>query len=244
MRGLALPGQHRSLQSAAQRLRSSSCSIVRPLRAIHRPCRPSRASSRQTSRGAIQVVASLDYIATASDEGVLKLPARTELDPEEIKNVFAYPRNLLDSYYLGRVIGAGSFGVVREGIEVATGRRFAVKTVSKVPKRGAPTPRYLLKLRAEVEVMQQLGVSLNAVYLHDVFEDDVNVHMVMELCEGGALLERVESGVYSEKYISRLVRSILRFIAQCHAKVGVVKPVGVFSTGDLLFWLSMSTSSV
>lgn len=79
--------------------------------------------------------------------------------------------------------------------------------------------RYLLKLRAEVEVMQQLGVSLNAVHLHDVFEDDVNVHMVMELCEGGALLERVESGVYSEKYISRLVRSILRFIAQCHAKV-------------------------
>lgn len=67
--------------------------------------------------------------------------------------------------------------------------------------------------------MQQLGVSLNAVHLHDVFEDDVNVHMVMELCEGGALLERVESGVYSEKYISRLVRSILRFIAQCHAKV-------------------------
>jgi calcium-dependent protein kinase len=49
--------------------------------------------------------------------------------------------NLLDTYYLGRVIGAGSFGVVREGIEVATGRRQAVKTVSKVPKRGAPTPR-------------------------------------------------------------------------------------------------------
>jgi hypothetical protein len=47
----------------------------------------------------------------------------------------------LDSYYLGRVIGAGSFGVVREGIKVATGKRFAVKTVSKVPKRGAPTPR-------------------------------------------------------------------------------------------------------
>jgi hypothetical protein len=30
--------------------------------------------------------------------------------------------------------------------------------------------RYLLKLRAEVEVMQQLGLSLNAVHLHDVFE--------------------------------------------------------------------------
>lgn len=52
--------------------------------------------------------------------------------------------NLLDTYYLGRVIGAGSFGVVREGIEVASGRRLAVKTVSKVPKRGAPTPRCVL----------------------------------------------------------------------------------------------------
>ena len=45
-------------------------------------------------------------------------------------------------------------------------------------------PRYLLKMRAEVEVMQQLGVSLNAVNLVDVYEDDVNIHMIMELCDG------------------------------------------------------------
>jgi calcium-dependent protein kinase len=70
------------------------------------------------------------------------MPPRTS--PDLMCRVFAVTaacRNLLDSYYLGRVIGAGSFGVVREGIEVSTGRRFAVKTVSKVPKRGAPTPR-------------------------------------------------------------------------------------------------------
>ncbi|KAI8474838.1 MAG: kinase-like domain-containing protein [Monoraphidium minutum] len=76
-------------------------------------------------------------------------------------------------------------------------------------------------MRAEVEVMQQLGVSLNAVNLVDVFEDDRDIHMVMELCTGGALLERVESRAYSERYIAGLVRSILRFIAQCHTK-GIV----------------------
>lgn len=48
------------------------------------------AARRGRRRGVI--VASLDYIATASDEGVLKLPARTELDAEEIKGVFGYPR--------------------------------------------------------------------------------------------------------------------------------------------------------
>ena len=44
-------------------------------------------------------------------------------------------------YHLGKVIGAGSFGTVREAVSVADGQRYAVKTVAKMPKRGAPTPR-------------------------------------------------------------------------------------------------------
>jgi len=87
--------------------------------------------------------------------------------------------------------------------------------------------------------MEQVGVSLNAVHLHDVFEDDINVHMVMELAEGGALLERVESKVYSEKYISQLVRSILRFIAQCHAKGIIYRDV----KPDNFLFLSQAESS-
>jgi calcium-dependent protein kinase len=66
---------------------------------------------------------------------------------------------------MGKVIGAGSFGVVREAIHKRSGIRYAVKSVPKVPKRGVPTPRYLLKLRQEVDAMQQLGASLDAVYL-------------------------------------------------------------------------------
>jgi calcium-dependent protein kinase len=41
--------------------------------------------------------------------------------------------------------------------------------------------------------MQQLGYSLDAVNLRDVFEDNDAIHLVMELCEGGALLERIDS---------------------------------------------------
>lgn len=50
----------------------------------------------------------------------------------------------------------------------------------QVPKRGLPTPRYLLKLRTEVEIMQQLGFSLDAVNLKDVFEDDEAIHLVSQ----------------------------------------------------------------
>ena len=45
-------------------------------------------------------------------------------------------------YDIGKVLGAGSFGVVREAIDKNTGRHFACKTIPKIPKRGVCTPRY------------------------------------------------------------------------------------------------------
>ena len=68
-------------------------------------------------------------------------------------------------YELGKVLGAGSFGIVREAIGKRTGIHYACKTIPKVPKRGKGTPRYLLKLQTEVDAMVQLGPSLDAVYL-------------------------------------------------------------------------------
>jgi calcium-dependent protein kinase len=56
----------------------------------------------------------------------------------------------------------------------------------------------------------------------DVFEDDADVHIVMELCEGGCLTDRLNKGeLGEEREVKRIVASILRFIAQCHAK-GIV----------------------
>lgn len=54
--------------------------------------------------------------------------------------------------------------------------------------------------------------------LQDVFEDDDNVHLVMELCSGGPILERVKAGKVSERDVASIIRSVLRFIAQCHSR--------------------------
>ena len=62
-------------------------------------------------------------------------------DPAAPLDPFWRRRNMGDHYRTGKVIGAGSFGTVREAVSLATGLRYAVKTVSKVPKRGPPTPR-------------------------------------------------------------------------------------------------------
>ena len=49
--------------------------------------------------------------------------------PEHAHTVFSF---IHCSYSLGAVLGAGSFGVVRECTDRRTGRRFAVKSINKV----------------------------------------------------------------------------------------------------------------
>lgn len=120
-----------------------------------------------------------DYSAAATDCAVLKLPPKTELTPEEITHVFGYRRDFAETYEMGEVLGAGSFGVVRAcRRRDGKGPAAAVKTISKVPRRGPATPRHLLKLRSEADVMRQLGPSLDAVSLFEIFEDDACLHLV------------------------------------------------------------------
>ena len=54
--------------------------------------------------------------------------------------------------------------------------------------------------------------------MQDVFEDEQNVHLVMELCTGGGILDKIKQGSYTERRISQIMRSIIRFISQCHGK--------------------------
>ena len=68
-------------------------------------------------------------------------------------------------YTIGKVIGAGSFGVVREAVHKRSNVHYACKTIPKLPKKGRGTPRYLLKIQTEVDAMLQLGPSLDAVFL-------------------------------------------------------------------------------
>ena len=161
-----------------------------------------------------------DYQAKATDSEVLRRPLKSELQSHEIRNVFGFPRNLRDRYLVAEVLGAGSFGVVRHCTERSSGKKYAVKSIPKMPKNHKCTPRYLLKLQTEVDAMGQIGSSLDAVYLKDVFEDDAAVHLVMELCEGGSVLDGLK-GNYSERQVASIMRSVLRFLSQCHAK-GIV----------------------
>ncbi|KAL3690103.1 hypothetical protein R1sor_016412 [Riccia sorocarpa] len=116
-------------------------------------------------------------------------------------------------YKLGRRLG--HFGATYFCQEKATGKAFACKTISK--------QKLLLQadvedVRREIQIMHHLRGHPNVVMIRDAYEDDQNVYLVMELCAGGELFDRiVEKGTYSEAVASALIRTIVGVIAACHS---------------------------
>lgn len=58
----------------------------------------------------------------------------------------------------------------------------------------------------------------NIIKLYETFEDARNVYLVMELCEGGELFDRIiEKQHFSEKEAREIFKQIAQGLAHCHA---------------------------
>lgn len=56
------------------------------------------------------------------------------------------------------------------------------------------------------------------VRIKGAYEDNVFVHLVMELCGGGELFDRiVEKGHYSEKEAAKLMKTVVEVVEACHS---------------------------
>jgi calcium-dependent protein kinase len=67
--------------------------------------------------------------------------------------------------------------------------------------------------------MRMLHGHPHVVQLQEVFEDDQSYHLVMELCSGGELFDRIISrGHFSERDAAVVMRALLDFISCAHSK--------------------------
>ncbi|CAK0793119.1 unnamed protein product, partial [Prorocentrum cordatum] len=92
---------------------------------------------------------------------------------------------------------------------------YAVKCLQKRDEFGEESDARTQNIRREAWVMQQMRHSLNVIHLHEVFEDNEQVYMVLELCEGGDLWthREIASGQFSEYQAAGILRAILRAVA-------------------------------
>ncbi|CAK9165090.1 unnamed protein product [Ilex paraguariensis] len=123
-------------------------------------------------------------------------------------------REIEQRYELGRELGRGEFGVTYLCTDKSSGEVFACKSISKKKLR---TRVDIEDVRREVEIMKHLPKHPNIVSLTDTYEDDNGVHLVMELCEGGELFDRIIArGHYTERAAAFVTRTIVEVIQICH----------------------------
>ncbi|OAY68307.1 Calcium-dependent protein kinase 2 [Ananas comosus] len=123
--------------------------------------------------------------------------------------------NVKDLYTLGRKLGQGQFGTTYLCTEKATGKQFACKSIAK---RKLVADEDVEDVRREIQIMHHLAGHPNVISIVGAYEDAVAVHLVMELCAGGELFDRIiQRGHYSEKAAAKLARVIVGVVEACHS---------------------------
>ncbi|KAI3738478.1 hypothetical protein L2E82_28511 [Cichorium intybus] len=123
--------------------------------------------------------------------------------------------NLKDFYILGKKLGNGQFGTTYLCKEKSTGKEFACKTIAK---RKLLTDDDVEDVRREIEIMHHISGHPNVISIKGAYEDAVAVFMVMDLCAGGELFDRIiEKGHYSERKAADLAKTIVSVIEACHS---------------------------
>lgn len=129
--------------------------------------------------------------------------------------------NLCEEYEISDILGRGGFSVVRRGIKITTEdggdnddhktsshhHQVAIKTLKRFgnngnyPSRAGNFPTWNqisisdTLLTNEILVMRKIVENVsphpNVIELYDVYEDQGGVHLVLELCSGGELFDRI-----------------------------------------------------
>lgn len=123
--------------------------------------------------------------------------------------------HLKEYYNLGRKLGHGQFGTTFLCVEKGTGKEYACKSIAK---RKLMTVDDIKDVRREIQIMHHLAGHSNVISIKGAYEDAVAVHVVMELCIGGELFDRIiKRGHYTERKAAQLTRTIVGVIEACHS---------------------------
>lgn len=117
-------------------------------------------------------------------------------------------------YKLGKELGKGQFGITYLCTEIATGHLYACKSILK---RKLITKDDKNDVKREVQLLQHLSGQPNVVEFKGAYEDRLSVHLVMELCAGGELFDRIiAQGQYTERAAAAMCRQIVNVVHICH----------------------------
>ncbi|XP_057980729.1 calcium-dependent protein kinase 1-like [Malania oleifera] len=145
-----------------------------------------------------------DHLKRVSSAG-LRTDSVLQTETGSIKELFNF----------GKKLGQGQFGTTFLCVEKATGKEYACKSIAK---RKLITDEDVEDVRREIQIMHHLAGHPNVISIKGAYEDAIAVHVVMELCAGGELFDRiVQRGHYTERKAAELTRTIVGVVEACHS---------------------------
>ena len=122
--------------------------------------------------------------------------------------------NLEDIYDVKEELGSGKFGLVKLGINKKTGKKVAIKIMSKKEMKNED----LELVRSEIEILK-ICQHPNIIQLYDVFENVDYFYITMEHCGGGDLYDYLRKRHFklSEAHACNLIHKISAAIFYLHS---------------------------
>ncbi|XP_008294636.1 serine/threonine kinase 17a like [Stegastes partitus] len=143
--------------------------------------------------------------ATMSKNGIVtKIHTRIRAEP------FAANYELV-----GKELGRGKFAVVKKCIEKATGKQYAAKFLRK-RRKGEDCRMDILN---EIAVLESAKANPYVVALHEVYETNTEIILVLECAAGGEIFNQCVADndeAFTEKDVVRLAKQILTGVAFLH----------------------------
>ena len=103
-----------------------------------------------------------------------------------------------------QVICHGKFGSLNEAKKFSNGKKYAIKTILKKVLDDDFT-----SLRKEISILVKIDHP-NIIKFFEAYEDEKFVYLVMELCTGGDLQERIiDSGSFTEPEAAAIIKKLL-----------------------------------
>ncbi|KAK4252991.1 hypothetical protein QN277_010835 [Acacia crassicarpa] len=141
-----------------------------------------------------------------------------EKKPSSAKTMSVLPyetQKLRDHYLVGKKLGKGYSATTYLCTHKVSGEQFACKSI---PKRKLLSKVDYDDVWREIQIMHHLSEHPLVVRIQGTYEDAVFVHLVMELCRGGELFDRIiQKGHYSEKEAVKLMKTIVGVVEACHS---------------------------
>ena len=128
--------------------------------------------------------------------------------------IFITKDSLTDYYNIVRIIGEGGFGKVYEVENLKTSETFACKKISKTNILN------YAHFKNEINVMSKADHP-HIIKLYEIYESNRSFYLIMELCKGGQLFNKIIEKVknkktYTEKDAAQIFQQIMSGIEYCH----------------------------